>query len=158
MFGHQLRCHLDLLQPNLDAKVRQSQSRQKELHDFHARDCTLQEGDTVLTKNFSTGDPWIPGVIHSKTGPSSLTVDLNDGRRVRRHLDQLRKNTSTPIANGPPSMAETDDLVIPLSNQPTVEPLPHDVPTEPTSESSSNELRCSNQTRHPPQRFSVDIN
>jgi len=40
-----------------DFKVHQSQSRQKEFHDFHTRDCTLPEGDTVLTKNFSTGEP-----------------------------------------------------------------------------------------------------
>ena len=87
LFGHRLRCHLDFLRPNLDAKVRQNQSRQKELHDFHARERELVEGDSVLAKNFSAGEPWLPGVIYSKTGPASFTVDLTDGRRVRRHLD-----------------------------------------------------------------------
>ena len=48
LFGRCLRCHLDFLRPNLDAKVRQNQSRQKELHDFHARDRELVEGDSVL--------------------------------------------------------------------------------------------------------------
>ena len=54
-------------------------------------------------------------------------------------------------------MAETNNLVTLLLNQPTVEPPPHDVPSGPTSESSSNELRCSNQIRHC-QHFLVDIN
>jgi len=103
-------------------------------------------------------DPWSYTYIRSKTGPSSFTVDFNDGRRVRRHLDQLKKNTSTPIDNGSPTMAETDnDLVIPLSNQPTVESPHHDVPSEPTSESSTNELRYSNQARHPPNVFQLTL-
>ena len=66
LFGHRLRCHLDLLHPNLEAKVRQNQYRQKDLHDFHARDRVLVEGDSVLVKNFSSGNPWLPGVIYSR--------------------------------------------------------------------------------------------
>ena len=44
--------------------------------------------DSVLVKNFSSGNPWLPGVIYSKTDPASHTVDLADGRRVRRHVKQ----------------------------------------------------------------------
>ena len=97
LLGRRLRCHLDFLRPNLEVKVRQTQCRQKELHDFHARDRELVEGYSVLVKNFNAGNPWLPGMIHSKTGPSSFTVDLTDGRRVRRHLDQLRKNTAAVV-------------------------------------------------------------
>ena len=110
LLDHQLRCrHLDFLRPSIEAKVRHSQSRQKELHDFHARDRVLSEGDSVLVKNFSAGEPWLPGVIHSKTGPSSFTVDLTDWRRVQRHLDQLRKNTSVAVIEDPSTTAEIID-------------------------------------------------
>ena len=61
----------------------------------------LSEGDSVLVTNFSAGEPWLPGVIHSKTGPSSFTVDLTDGRRVQRHLNQLKKNTSAAVVEEP---------------------------------------------------------
>ena len=57
------------------------------MHDFHDRDRELVEGDSVLAKNFSAGEPWLPGVIYSKTGTSSFTVDLTDGRRVPARID-----------------------------------------------------------------------
>ena len=156
LFGRRLRCHLDLLHPNLEAKVCQNQYQQKDLHDFNARDRVLVEGDSVLVKNFSSGDPWLPGVIYSKTGPASFTVDLTDGRRVRRHLDQVRKNTSTNIIDEPPTTVETnDDFPISVPNSPTAEPPPNDVPPR---ESEHPELRRSDHTRRPPQRFAFDIN
>ena len=75
-------CHLRFLCPNLDARAHQNQCRQKELHNFHARDHELVEGDFVLVKIFSADEPWLPGVKYYKTGPSSFTVDFTNGRRV----------------------------------------------------------------------------
>ena len=82
LLGHRLCCNLDFIRPNLKTKVHQSQCRQKQTHDFHAKECNLQVGDHVLAKNFSPGEPWLHGSIHSKTGPVSFTVELNDGRIV----------------------------------------------------------------------------
>ena len=116
----------------------------------------LVEGDSVLVKNFSSGDPWVTGVIYSKTGPASFTVDLTDGRRVRRHLDQVRKNTSTSIIDEPPTTVETNDnFPISVLNSPTAKSPPNDVPPR---ESEHPELRHSDRTRRPPQRFAFDIN
>ena len=42
LLGHRLHCHLDFIRPNLDAKVLQSQCRQKETHDYHAQDHYLR--------------------------------------------------------------------------------------------------------------------
>ena len=67
------------LHPNLDAKVRQSQCRQKDTHDFHAQERFLQGGDRVLVKNFSAGELWLPGCIVSKTGSVSFTIKLMMG-------------------------------------------------------------------------------
>ena len=144
--------YLDFLRPNLEVKVHQTQCRQKELHDFHARDHELV-GDSVLVKNFSAGDPWLPGMIHSKTGPSLFTVDLTDGRRVRRHLDQLRKNTSAAVVDEPTTKT-VDDFSISVPN-PIVELPPRDISP---STREDLELRCSDRTRCPPQPFQVDIN
>ena len=116
----------------------------------------LVEGDTVLVKNFSSGEPWLPGLIYSKIGPSSCTVDLTDGRRVRRHLDQLRKNASASIVDEPSTTTDSEtnaDLPFPVSNSPVVEP-----PSDPSGVSEDIELRLSNCTRRPPQRFLFDIN
>ena len=64
LFGHRLHCHLDLLYPSMESKVRQNQYRQKESHHFYTREHMFVEGNSVLVKNFSSGDPWLPGVIH----------------------------------------------------------------------------------------------
>ena len=138
LLGHRLRCHLDFIRPNLDARVRQNQYRQKETHDYHAKDRDFREGDDVLTKNFSSGEPWLRGTIHKEVGPVSFIVKLSDGRMVNRHLDQLRENS---VNNGLSSTADHNDQV--SSQQSTDQPLPTD----------TNGLRRSKRDRNPPQRF-----
>ena len=66
----------------------------------------LVEGGSILVKNFSSGNPLLRGVIYSKTGPALFTVDLTDGRKVKRHLDQVRKNTSTNVIDEPSTTTE----------------------------------------------------
>ena len=39
----------------------------------------------------------VPGAIVDRTGPSSYTVKLGNGKNIRRHIDQLRvRSTCTP--------------------------------------------------------------
>ena len=145
-----------MLHPKIEAKVCQNQYRQKELHYFHTRERVLVEGDSVLVQNFSSGDPWLPGVIYLKTGPASFTVDLTDGKKVRRHLDQARKNTSTNVIDKPSTTVEMNDsFPISVPNSPTAEPPSSDISPR---ASEHNKLRYSYHTRHPPQRFALDIN
>ena len=155
LFSRRLRCLLDLLHHNLKAKVRQNQYRQEDLHNFHARERVLVKGDYVLVKNFSSGDPWLPTVIYFKTGPASFTVDLRDGRKVRRHLDQVRKNTSTNIIDEPSTVETNDNFPILVPNSPTAEPPPSEIPPR---ASKHCELRRSDRTRHPSKHFAFDIN
>ena len=89
----------------------------------------LVEGDSVLVLYLSCGDPWLPGVICSKTGPASFTVDLIDRRRVRRRLDQVSKNTSTNVIDELSTTTEmNNDLPILVLNFPIDEPPPSDDP------------------------------
>ena len=83
LLGQRLGCHLDFICPNLDSRVHQNQCRQKDTHDFHAEDRDLQIRDNVLAKNFSSGEPWLHGKIHRKTGPVSFIAELTDGRVVK---------------------------------------------------------------------------
>ena len=66
----------------------------------------LVEGGSVLLKNFSSGNSWLGGVIYSKTNPALFTVDLTNGRKVKRHLDQVRKNTFTNVNDEPSTTTE----------------------------------------------------
>lgn len=63
---------------------------------------TFQPEDPVFARNYSQGPPWVSAVISRSTGPISYEVVLPDGRVYRRHVDQLRRRSSSPI-----SVAET---------------------------------------------------
>ncbi|KAL1422140.1 hypothetical protein MTO96_022403 [Rhipicephalus appendiculatus] len=58
---------------------------------------TFQPEDPVFARNYSQGPPWVPAVISRATGPISYEVVLPDGRVYRRHVDQLRHRSSSPI-------------------------------------------------------------
>ena len=107
-----------------------------------------------MATSFSSGDPWLPGIIHSKTGPASFTVAFEDGRKVRRHLDQVGKNTSTNVDEPSTTTEVNDDFTISVLNPMTVELPTRDVPS---GVNENFELRHSERTRHPPQHFAFDI-
>ncbi|XP_043922122.1 uncharacterized protein K02A2.6-like [Protopterus annectens] len=90
--GRRLRSTLDLVHPNIRAKVERIQWRQKEHHDQRRRERSFLEGDAVMTRNFSYGPKWIPGFIAKSTGPLSYQVRLNGGLVVRRHVDQILRS------------------------------------------------------------------
>ena len=57
-----------------------------------------------MVRNYHGDAKWIPGTILIKLGPVTYSVDIGDGRMVKRHIDQLRQNihyspksTSKPI-------------------------------------------------------------
>ena len=90
LMGRQIRCRLDLLKPDLEAKVRDRQEKMKENHDQSARERSFSDGDMVYAHNYAPGNKWMRGHIMEHTGPVSCVVQLEDGRRWRRHYDQLR--------------------------------------------------------------------
>ena len=51
----------------------------------------LYNGVRIYVRNYNRGRSLVAGVVQSKTGPLSYTIKLNDGRVVKRHLDQIRK-------------------------------------------------------------------
>ena len=87
--GRKLRSTLDLLHPDRRVKVERKQLSQKKHHDKQQKGRGFQEGDAVVTRNFSHGPKWIPGFITKITGPVSYKVMLGDGNIVRRHVDQI---------------------------------------------------------------------
>ncbi len=89
LLGRKLRSTLDLLHTDLQQKVRDKQSKQKQHHDNKWQVRSFQVGDAVLTRNFSYGPKWITGFIAKVTGPLSYQVMLEDGKTVRRHVDQI---------------------------------------------------------------------
>uniref|UniRef100_A0AAY5K6G3 Integrase catalytic domain-containing protein n=1 Tax=Esox lucius TaxID=8010 RepID=A0AAY5K6G3_ESOLU len=89
LMGRKPKSHLDLLHPDVGPRVIRSQEEQKGRRDQHAKERFFKPGDCVFVKNFAQGQPWLPGLISRQTGPVSFTVDLLDGRQIRRHQDHL---------------------------------------------------------------------
>ena len=95
MFGRPLRSQLDLLQPDMHAKVRSHQEQQRSDHDRHARSREFKCGDLVHVRNFNQGPMWVPGVVVQVRGPVSYTVEPANGEQKRRHVDHLRPRVET---------------------------------------------------------------
>ena len=94
LMGRRLRSHLDLLHPSLSKRVQQRQRCQKEQHDQHARERSIEIGDRVYSRNFSGKPDWLPGVVTERSGPVSYCVKLNDNNcAIRRHQDHIQGKT-----------------------------------------------------------------
>ena len=146
MFGRPLHSQLDLLQPDIQAKVQGRQEQQKLRHDQRARSREFKCGDLVHVRNFSQGPMWIPGVVIRVRGPVSYTVELANGEQKCRHVDHLRPRVET-AEESVPDWAD----VIPSE---TAAPQP------PVDEPGGNEsghapptLRRSSRIRQAPERF-----
>ena len=94
IMGRHLRTRWDLLKPDPSQNVRQRQAKQKEQHDQHSRFRRFEIGQSVVAKNFGSGDSWIAGVIAQQLGPLTYLVDVSGGRIWKRHVDHLKDSTS----------------------------------------------------------------
>ena len=82
--NRRLRSRLDLIKPDLNAKVEHKQTLQKNYHDDHSRSQKFKMGDLVYARNFRQGEKWYAGHIVEITGPVSFLIELSDGRTIRR--------------------------------------------------------------------------
>ena len=88
MFGRRLRTRLDLLKPDVRARLDAANFRQQRDHDQRTTPRSFAEGDPVWVVQIS-GSGHKQGVILRRTGPLSYWVNI-DGVRTRKHADQLR--------------------------------------------------------------------
>ena len=86
-----IRTHISLLQGDLKCRVQRRQEAQCASHNKHALTRSFSPGETVFTHFGGHKLIWVPGTIHSVTGPLSYCVKLEDGRIVKRHVDHIRK-------------------------------------------------------------------
>ena len=65
------------------------QAEQKQHHDRRSKSRCLFAGSQIKVRNYRGDTKWIPGTVLKKFGPVTYSVDIRDGRTVKRHLDQL---------------------------------------------------------------------
>ena len=80
----------DLLRNLTKGFVELKQAEQKQHHDCHSKLRALFPGSLLKVKNYHDDTKWIPGTVLKKLGPVTYSVDIGDGRMVKRHIDQLQ--------------------------------------------------------------------
>ena len=82
--------HLSILTPNPATRIKFKHHHQKEQDDKTAKERELTIGTSVLVRNFPNDDSWLRGILKDKSGPLSFSIELDDGRIIRRHIDHIR--------------------------------------------------------------------
>ena len=85
----QLRTRLDLLRPDIQATVHDTQDQQKKYHDTRTKPRYLSIGTPVMAKNFTSSPKWCSGMVIACVAPLTYLVQLQDGRIWRRHVDHI---------------------------------------------------------------------
>ena len=137
MFGRRLRSSLDLLRPDIYSSVLRKQAVQKENHDKHSKEKYLEKGQKVWVRAYTKSqERWLKGTIRENRSVM-CEVQVEDGRILQRHVDQLRHRL------------ETDDTVSQDEREPLVElSEPTDVPPPLVTP------RYPQRDRRPPLRYS----
>ncbi len=139
--NRRLRCRLDLIKPDIRARVIGQQSKQQS-YSAKARDRQFDVGEAVYVKNFRSGSqsPWISGKIKCPVGNVAYNIISDDGRELNRHVDHIRKRLDThPPLEVPSTESSSISHSLPLVSPPFVSPppeLPAELPPElPASDS-----------------------
>ena len=94
MTGRRMRTRLDCMLPSLQDRVSHSQWKMKELYDKKAQERTVLPGMSVLVSQVTDlagvdrATRWMPGWCLGVSG-TRVTVRLEDGRVIQRHLDRV---------------------------------------------------------------------
>lgn len=94
LYGRRMRSQMDNLRPQMGGKIQQSLSRQQRNHDSHSRSREWVVGEDVYAMNYGPGSKWLPGKVIGLEGSVVYSIELEDGRKVKRHADQLRSRQS----------------------------------------------------------------
>nr|VZI18723.1 unnamed protein product [Spirometra erinaceieuropaei] len=119
MFKRQLRTRLDLLNPSTQDRVTAKQTKMKERYDVSTRPRVVAPNESVYTR-LEHETNWCPAVVRKSEG-QIVELELEGGRIVRRHLDQVRSRTD-------PVSGEFGELELPATldrdpDIPRTEPL-----------------------------------
>lgn len=79
LMNRKIRTRLDLLYADVESRVAKKVSRQKSMHDVHAKARELLVGQQVMLCNLRDGQKWVPGVVVVRQRPLSYVVQTTGG-------------------------------------------------------------------------------
>ena len=139
------RSKLDQIRPDLSKKVKRKQTSMKSRTD-RRKDRRFDIRDKVQVKNFSSGPTWLYGKVVEIIAESMYLIELDDGRQVRRHVDQMRHYMPASTDDQVPQEG-LNPAILPLENQ--IEPPLERFEKQPTDEhatSSQDEVEQTTET------------
>ena len=118
--GRPIRTHLDRLRPDMAFEMQTRQRIQKWYRDRGSQSRQVEVGDavwvTALTRlQEAAGSSWLPGVVLEVVGVK-VTVLLNCGKVVQRHLDHVRRDSARGhrrVSSDEVSLADPVPVVVP---------------------------------------------
>ncbi len=144
----------------------------------HSPTRQLAVGQTVMARNYSGKDKWLPGIVRARTGPLSYEIEVGPNRIWRRHIDQLRdssvklndqsNNTANigreeiDAAEPRPELGETAQNIAPaeeIVTEPDIElaTIPPVVQQEESSRATTGfEQRYPTRSHQPPERWGLN--
>ncbi|CAC5381351.1 unnamed protein product [Mytilus coruscus] len=162
LMGRRPRSLLDLTYPDLQQRVRQKQLVQKQCYNKSTKKREFDIGDKVYILSLNREAKWVTGTIIKRTGPVSFVIELNDGRTVKRHQNQIRHKYDQYSDNKLPDISEIPDIPIPSvpNNQTDVEAVSDsNADSSDTNDNSKSVMKPSvatprpTRTRKPPNRY-----
>jgi len=82
--GRRVRCRLDAMTPKLAVEQKSKTETVKDYREFNI-------GDKVLIRSYtSSEEKWFEGQVVQKLGKLHYMVKDEDGREMKRHIDQLK--------------------------------------------------------------------
>ena len=105
LLGRRPRSQFDLAKPDLHQRVVAKQT--SHLASDH-KESRLSVQCPVFIRNFGCGKRWLPGTIVEVSGPKSFVIEVEDGCRMRRHVNHIRSRD--PGHQPPPSTDSSTDV------------------------------------------------
>eukprot|EP00914_Ancora_sagittata_P009794 GHVO01018601.1.p1 GENE.GHVO01018601.1~~GHVO01018601.1.p1 ORF type:complete len:155 (-),score=13.38 GHVO01018601.1:313-777(-) len=147
------RTHMSLLKPAVTRDmVQTAQADMKDRYDVSTKGRTFSPGEDVFTRRKGRGSPWNIATVLQQNG-QDVSLELEDGRMERRHLDDVKVRRSADETVD----EESIDVDVPQSStQPTGLVTPN------TSSSAiadspriTEEPRCSLRSRKPVDKLNL---
>ena len=91
LMQHKPCSRLDLLKPQLSTTVHLKQTQQKLNHDKYTPVHQFETDDAVYVQDLPSRSTWLPGTVVKIRGPLTYDIELEDGRIVMRHVDNIRR-------------------------------------------------------------------
>ena len=155
----ELRTRLSLVTPDIGSRVANQQDKMKSNHDKFAKYREIAVGDSVLARDHLSGQKWQAVTVVQQISPTSFQVQLNDGRNLGRHADDVLQDTPSSTVTQSNSVEVTYDqstegVTSPSTDSSTPPPEKSEsveLPSTPTPPTPG--LRRSKRTTKLPQRL-----